>query len=412
MPASPVVIIGAGLAGLSCALRLQERGVEYLLLEASDQAGGRVRTDVEDGFRLDRGFQVLLTAYPQTQRTLHYGALRLQSFHAGAIVRSRDQFYTLADPLREPGELLSTLLAPVTTFADKLRLVRLWRRVCGPSLQQALAHGESTTLRRLQDLNFSDRIILEFFRPFLGGIFLEPDLVTSSRKFEFVFRMFSLGSAALPAEGMAAIPRQMAQRLKPGLLRAGSRVTSMDHAGVTLATGEKVACQKTVIAAEQPEMLRLLSRPSRDKTTAVTCLYYAAPQSPVKGPWLVLNGDGSGPINNLCVPTELHRSYAPRNSALVSVSVLHPAYRSRPDLEDCVREQLTVWYGNQVSRWRHLRTYEINGAVPLQEPPQLDPVEKLVKLSDHLYLCGDYCGIVSIEGAIASGIRAADAAAA
>ncbi|MFL6463503.1 MAG: NAD(P)/FAD-dependent oxidoreductase [Bryobacteraceae bacterium] len=409
MAASSVVIIGAGLAGLSCALRLQEKGIEYTLLEGSDRVGGRVHTDVENGFRLDRGFQVLLTAYPQTARTLHYKPLQLQSFRAGALVRSRDYFYALADPMREPGEALSTLLAPVTTFADKLRILRLRQRVCGPSLEQVLAHPETTTLQRLRELQFSDRIIFEFFRPFLGGIFLETDLATSSRKFEFVFRMFSLGYAALPAAGMSAIPQQMAQRLKAGSLRTRSCVISIDSSGVTLTSGERLDCRKIVIATDESEASRLLQRLSRHRTTAVTCLYYSAPQSPVKGPWLVLNGDGSGPINNLCVLTELHRNYAPQGLSLVSVSVIHPAYRSRPDLESSVRDQLTGWYGSQVSRWRHLRTYEIDGALPLQEPPALNPVEKPVKLADCLFWCGDHAGIVSVEGAIASGIRAADA---
>ena len=408
MPASPVVIIGAGLAGLSCALRLQERGFSCLLLEASDQVGGRVRTDIEDGFRLDRGFQVLLTAYPQTQRVLDYGPLQLKSFHAGAIVRSYGHFYTLADPTRKPGSAASTLLAPVTTFADKLRILRLRQRVCGPSLEGVLAHRETTTAERLKELHFSDAITFEFFRPFLGGIFLETDLITSSRKFEFVFRMFSLGYAALPSAGMGAIPQQMASRLMPGVLRTRSRVAGMDDSGVILENGERIDCGKTVIATEQPEAFRLLQRPFRANMTAVTCLYYAAPKSPVKGPWLVLNGDGSGPINNLCVPTELHPSYAPRRWSLVSVSVLHPAYRSRPDLEQSVRAQLRTWYGDEVSRWRHLRTYHIDPALPLQEPPELHSIRKPVKLSDRLFLCGDYSGIVSIEGAIEAGIRAAD----
>jgi phytoene dehydrogenase-like protein len=409
MTAPPVVIVGAGLAGLSCALRLQEKSVEYTLLEGSDQVGGRVRTDVEDGFQLDRGFQVLLTAYPQTARMLHYEALQLQSFYPGAIVRSHDHFYTLADPTRKPGDALSTLLAPVTTFADKLRILRLLRRVCGPSLERVLAHPETTTLRRLRELRFSDKMIFEFFRPFLGGIFLETDLVTSSRKFEFVFRMFSLGYAALPAAGMGAIPQQMAQRLKPGSLRTDSPVVGIDFSGVALASGEKIDCRKVVIATDESEASRLLQRSDPHRMTAVTCLYYSAPQSPVKGPWLVLNGDGSGPINNLCVPTELHENYAPRGSSLISVSVLHPAYRDRPDLERLVRDHLTVWYGSGVSKWRHLRTYQIDAALPLQEPPAMSPVEKPVKLSERLFWCGDHTGIVSIEGAIASGTRAADA---
>ena len=409
MPSSRVVVIGAGLSGLACALRLQDSGTPCTLLESSTHVGGRVRTDIQDGFHFDRGFQVLLTAYPETKKILDYGDLQLKRFYSGALLRLNGRFARLADPTREPLDAIATVLEPALPLPDKLRILKLRNRVCGPSLEKMLEHPEASTLERLKELGFSDSTIQRFFRPFLGGIFLENKLVTSSRKFEFVFRMFSLGDAALPAAGIEAIPRQMAGRLASEVLRTNSCVTAIDDAGVYLESGETVPCDRIVIATDQQESCRLLGRVSYDPTGATTCLYYAAPASPVKGPWLVLNGDGIGPINNLCVPSELHASYAPHGTSLVSVTVIDPAYRSRPDLEAQVQAQLTRWYGASVSAWRHLRTYEINAALPLQKAPLLTPVEKPVKLSERFYQCGDYTGIVSIEGAISSGIRAAEA---
>ncbi len=78
-----VLIVGAGLSGLSCALWLHEGGLSVLVLEASDGIGGGVRTDEVEGFLLDRGFQVFLMAYPEAQRVLDYGALDFKPFYPG-----------------------------------------------------------------------------------------------------------------------------------------------------------------------------------------------------------------------------------------------------------------------------------------------------------------------------------------
>ncbi len=411
MLSSPVVIVGAGLSGLACALRLQQKGVPCQILEASNCAGGRVRTNMVDGFRLDLGFQVLLSAYPQTQRTIDYSELRLKSFHPGALVRYRGRFHQLADPLRLPSEALPSALSSVATIPDKLRVLSLRQRVCSPSLPDLLKRPEVTTLTRLRELGFSEHIIDHFFRPFLGGIFLDRDLQTSSRKFEFIFRMFAMGEATLPAQGMQAIPQQLVNRLRPGVLRVGTRVASVSNEGIQIADGEFIAASRIIVATAQREANRLLGRDTTQPTTSTTCLYYAAQKTPVKGPWLVLNGDGDGPINNLSVLTEVQRGYAPDTTSLISVTVLDPAFQSNGDLEPIVRAQLKNWYGPDAAQWKHLRTDYVANALPLQSPPALDPVAKPVKISERLFVCGDHTTISSIEGAITSGQRAADAAA-
>lgn len=193
-----VVIVGGGLAGLACAMELQKRGISWEILEASDDAGGRVRTDVVDGFRLDRGFQVLLTAYPEAQRVFDYVALDLRKFDPGAMVRTGGRFQALADPLRQPSRALSTAFAGVGTWRDKVNVARLSVSLRGRSTRQLFSGREMTTSEFLSE-QFSEEIINQFFRPFFGGVFLETELRTSSRIFEFLFKMFASGDTAVPA---------------------------------------------------------------------------------------------------------------------------------------------------------------------------------------------------------------------
>jgi phytoene dehydrogenase-like protein len=218
-----VAIVGAGLAGLRCALGLHRAGLSCTVLEASDGVGGRVRTDIVDGFRLDRGFQVFLTAYPEAREALDYGALRLRPFAPGALVRRSGSFERLGDPFRRPRDLWGTLRARVGTTGDKLRVLRLRRRLRGKSPGEILAAPQTTALAALEREGFSRRMIDGFFRPLFGGVFLDRSLETSSRMLEFVFAMFARGEAALPEAGMGAIPAQLASRLPAGTVRLLAR---------------------------------------------------------------------------------------------------------------------------------------------------------------------------------------------
>jgi phytoene dehydrogenase-like protein len=245
-----VIIVGGGVAGLCCALKLEESGVPYLLLEASDAVGGRVRTDSVDGFRLDRGFQVLLTAYPEVLRVVNIEMLELGCFYPGALVACDGGLHRVADPWRHPLDALRSAASPVGTLADKLRVWHLRRRARAGSLDDLFGRPEQPTISALKADGFSDVMIERFFRPFLGGIFLDKELVTSSRMLEFVFRMFSLGDTALPAGGMQAIPDQIASRLSVGSIRLGERVMGTGPGRVELEGGETIVGRAAVLAVE------------------------------------------------------------------------------------------------------------------------------------------------------------------
>ena len=408
-----VVVVGAGLAGLACARSLTRAGLAVTLLDAADAPGGRIRTDVVEGFRLDRGFQVFLTAYPEAAAVFDYDRLRLGSFRPGALVRAEGRFHRVVDPFRDPLAAPATLTAPVGTLADKFRLARLQMGVRSISLDALFDRPEAPLRDALaRRYGFGPNLTERFFRPFFGGISLDPDLNVSSRFFEFVFRTFAEGEGALPADGMEALPRALADALPPGTLRLHARVAALDGTAAVLDGGERVEGRALVVATEAPEAERLA--PGAATTTAAwgeACLYFAAPAAPYDGAFLVLNGDGEGPINNLSVVSNAQPAYAPEGQALVSVVVLGEAATLADDaLEAAVRRQLGAWYGaDAVSAWRHLRTYRIPYGLPDQTPPFLSPRDKGVRLGDGRYRCGDYVETGSINGALRTGRLAADA---
>lgn len=398
------LVVGAGLAGLCCALHLQDAGLHVRVVDAARAVGGRLRTDAHQGFLLDRGFQVLLTAYPEARRVLDYEALELRPFRAGARIRTGGGFATLLDPARHPFRSLSTLFARVGTFADKRRVLRLRKQCCAGTLDDLFARKERTTLEALRALEFSDATIDGFFRPWLRGVFLEPDLSTSSRMLEFVVRMFAEGDTALPARGMQRVPEQLAARLQPDTLRLDARVARVDAEGVELTCGERLPAGAVIVAADGPAAARLLGHEAAPASHGVTCLYFAAEKDPVGEPLLLLDGEDEGPVNNLVVPSAVAPAYAPPGAALISASVLGAPDLPPHDLEMAVRRQMNGWFGAQVAAWRHLRTYRIDHALPA-----VAPAEREVRAAGGLYVCGDHREQPSIQGAMAAGRRCAQA---
>ncbi len=399
-----VIIIGGGLAGLSCAYYLGQLGFSCKVFEASDTPGGRVKTDYVDGFVLDHGFQVFLTAYPQAKSLLDYDALNLFHYYPGALVRFDNQFHRVADPWRKPADALSTIQSPIGTIVDKAKIALLRERLVFSSVCKIFEQAELSTLEALKEQGFSDTIIERFFRPFLGGIFLERELQTASRMFEFVFKMFSEGFAALPEHGMADIPRQIAEKLPVGVLHTNSPVARIEGQTVTLQSGETYTATFIVLATDAEAAKRLVPEIPEREFNITSTLYFACDEPPVTEPVLVLNGEGSGPINNLSVPSMVNPHYAPAGQSLLSVSVLGEGNEETTRL---VRDQLANWFGPQAYYWKHLRTYTIPRAVTAYPSSHQQVVASGV-FRPGLYLCGDYCEHPSIEGALVSGRMVAE----
>lgn len=407
----PVTIIGAGLAGLTCATHLHRANIPFRLIDAADAVGGRVRTDSTEGFTLDRGFQVLLTAYPECQALLDYDALDLQPFYDGALVRTHGHFHRIADPFRHPFDAPRTLFAPVGTLADKLRVARMRSALTAQSLDEIFSQPEQTTRQVLATRwGFSDLMIDRFFRPFFGGIFFDTELNASSRLFEFLFKMFAEGDTTVPAQGMQAIPIQLASQLPSSSIALNTQVTAVEDNQVRFDDGTSEPASAVVVATDAPTAHHLLGDDAiSTKQRSTTCLYYAAHESPLDDPILALNGDQDGLLNNVAVISDVAPSYAPDGETLISAVVVGSPNQDDNALERTVRRELIDWFGLPAGGWTHLRTYRIEHALPDQTPPFVRYDPSMVRHHDGVYVCGDYLRTASINDAMGTGRMAAEA---
>lgn len=413
MPKYDVTIIGAGIAGLTAAVQLQNEGLSVKLLEATDRPGGRIKTDKVDGFLLDRGFQVLLTAYPEAQRLLDYEALKLKHFFPGSLVQYNDKTYRVADPFRKPLKALSGLMMPFAKWGDQMKILALRNRYKRLTVEQIFNEPETSTLDFLKSWHFSDQFIQSFFKPFMGGVFLENELQTSSRMFQFVFKMFTLGTAAIPQGGMEAIPQQLTGLLKPGTLETGVKVVKVQKNKVLTAQGNKIESKIVLIATEPPVAHKLLGNKNpysiNTKMHAVKCLYFTADKAPFNEPILMLNGNTHGLVNNLCVPSIVNGRCAPPGRHLVSVTVLKQLSISDEELLISVKSELRRWFKKEIRYWDHLKTYAIDWALPQKNTIRIPDKNSIKPAQPGIYVCGDYTYNGSINGAMESAKHTAHA---
>jgi phytoene dehydrogenase-like protein len=404
-----VIIIGGGLAGLAAARTCAQAGIAPLVLESASEVGGRLTTDHVDGFLLDRGFQVLLDSYPEARRVLDLDALQLGHFAPGAMIHRSGSFGRVADPWRDPLAGARSLFSGAFTPSDAWRMLRLRSDAILGLEGEPSEDGEMSTARALLARGFSDRSIEAFFRPFFGGVFLDPQLAAPAYWFDFLFGMFATGSATLPSGGMQAIPRQLAAGLPAGSVRTQARVRAIRDGAVELASGEMLRARATIVATDARHAAVLVPGTRTPAWNSCATLYYAAPKSPVEGPLLVLDGDGRrGPVNHICVPSDVSPSYAPPGQALISATVVGQAEQEDGVLDRDARAQMTRWFGAEhVATWRLLRVTRVPYSLP-RSVPHPDAVAGAVRIADGVFACGDYLETPSINGALRSGRRAAE----
>ena len=416
-----IVIVGAGLAGLTCAKMLVEAGKQVLVLEASDAVGGRVRTDYhEDGYRLDRGFQVLFTAYAAATRHLNYNQLKIRTFEPGAIIVKGGKRYEVADPLREPTHVVASLLNPLISTADKLRVLRLVAETTRLSTGEIFAGKgqpegkDETSEAYLRRLGFADDGFIDnFARPFYGGIFLDRNLQASARMLQFTFKMLASGNTIIPAEGIQRIPEQLAQALPAGALRFHARVvdlliTDTTVHGVRLADGEEIAAEQVVLATESPVAARFIQQSLPTTPVSATCLYFTGSEQLYPQRKILLNADENAYVNNAVLLTNIAPTYAPPRKHLLSATVLGIPTEDDELVARKAKAEMARWFpDSDLSQWQLLAAYRIPFAQFAQPAGVYDSLPDNRTAIAGLYVAGEYTKSSSIQGAMHSGEHAA-----
>jgi protoporphyrinogen oxidase len=402
-----IVIIGGGVSGLVAAIHCEKAGYAPTIVEAADRVGGRIKTDHKNGFVLDRGFQVMLTAYQEAQRYLDYEALNLKHFATGAIIFDGEKNYTVSDPLREPSKLFSMISSPVGSVKDKYLIWKLTNRLKGQKEDMLFLQQDQTTLDFLQSFGFSDAIIDRFFYPFFGGIFLENDLKTKAGMFKFVFKKFGEGLAAIPAKGIEEIPKQLKSQLNKTSFRFNSKAVSLDGKKLHLDKGDPISYDKLIITIDPSHLMSNLKGQKLDYV-GTTTLYYQSEDSILDNKAIALVSDPKHFINNFCVLTDVAPSYSKSGASLISVTVKDHA-RKLDNLESDVAVALKKLTGT-ASNISLVERYDIPHALPINEEMRFDLQFTAFTLTDDVFLAGDYLLNASLDAAMRSGRNAATAA--
>ncbi len=403
-----VVVVGAGLAGLRCARELSRAGCGVTVLEASDGVGGRVRTDRQDGFTFDRGFQVLNDAYPEARRALDLAALDLRRMDNAVVVRRGGRLHRVGNPLTDPRETLTLATTSLLGVGQKLRLGAYAAACTTLPVSALLARDDVPAAEAWARAGLNEETVRSVLAPFFTGVVLDTDLGTSRRFLDLMMRMFARGHSTVPASGMQAIPEQLAAELPPGAVRLESPVAAVRAGEVELADGGLLAARAVVVATDAWSAHSLLPRLGAPPAPrGVSTVYHAAPVWEGQRSTLVADADGS-PVANAIVVSEAAPSYAPVGRALVATSVVTTGFEDAERSSDAVvLPVLAELFEQDTSRWERLRSYDLVQALPAMTPPH--PVQRPVRLGPGLFVAGDHRDTSSIQGALVSGRRASAA---
>ena len=396
-----ITIVGAGVSGLVAATVLEQQGYTPTIIETTDKVGGRVKTDYIDNYQLDHGFQVLLTSYPLAKKYLDYNNLDLQKISPGAIIFNNKSMSSIGDPLRDKSFLFSTLFSSLLSFKDKLKVFKLNNTLKKKTIAEIFKDKETSTYRYLLDFGFSSKAIDNFFLPFFSGIFLENKLETSSRMFEFIYKMFGDGYAAIPKTGMQAIPNQLKKQLKKTKFIFNTKVEQINNSELHLSNGDIVKSDYTLITVNPNKILNTNTTKATEWKSCHT-LYFETPSKTIHKALIGLIIDKNSLINNIFYHTSLKTNKKVKNE-LLSVTIVKDHELNHHDLIKRVTQEL-----HEICNINHInfiKDYKIPIALP-KDNSVLNSNDN-IKLNNNIYLAGDYLLNGSLNAAMYSGEYAA-----
>lgn len=392
-------IIGAGVSGLIAAKVLEENGYFPTLIESSNNVGGRLKTVVKEGYQFDKGFQVLLTAYPQAKKHLNYKELKLQKLISGACVFSKNKQLVIGNPIKNISLLIPTLLSDIGTFADKLRITKLYLYLRFKSIDKIFLSKEIKTIVYLENYGFSKNIINDFFKPFFAGIFLEGELATSSRMFEFIFKMFAQGDVAIPESGIQEIPIQIAKKLTKTNFIFNTQVDKIRDGEILLKNKNKIKSDYIIVATEAKNLIDGYNNRSVKWKSCVN-FYFEIDKKSLRGGLIGLIPGDNSVINNIFFVSGIKSKIAGIKE-LLSVTVIDSKSFSNEDLIDRVEYELKKYCDINVIRL--ISQFNIPKSLPDLNDISYTKISSEFQISDSIFSAGDQELNGSLNAAITSG---------
>ena len=392
-------VIGAGISGLIASKVLEENGYYPTLIESSEDVGGRIKTVNKEGYQLDKGFQVLLTDYPKAKKHLDYKELKLQKLVAGACIFIKNKPVIIGNPIGNISLMIPTLFSGIGTFIDKLKIIKLYVYLRFKSIDKIFASKEIKTIDYLKRFGFSKNIITNFFKPFFSGIFLETELSTSSRMFEFVFKMFAQGNVAIPESGIQEIPNQIAKKLTKTNFIFNTHVDKVFEGEIVLKNQQKIKSDYTIIATEVNNLIDDYNGASIKWKSCVN-FYFETDKNSIGNGLIGLIPENNSVINNIFFVSGIKsKNKAPKE--LLSVTVIDSKSYSNDDLIDKVIYDLNKYCGINVIRL--ISQFNIPKSLP--DLKYLSDTKTLseFQISDTIFLAGDHKLNGSLNAAMTSG---------
>jgi phytoene dehydrogenase-like protein len=376
-----VLIVGAGLAGLSAAIHLEAAGIDVTVIESSDRAGGRVASDVIDGFICDRGFQLINARYPALQELNVLKELDFIEAPRVIEVSMGDRRHAIGDPRQVPWTAFDKATG---TIPEKIALLQFLAKKtkAGQSIGQALRNTGTCYERVL--------------RPFLQGVFLtDPDNVDATYG-QSIIKSFINGKPGVPRNGVGEVSKAIAARVSN--IVYNTRVDGIDQNSVHTDRGTYTA-GKVLIATDATTATQLLGLTEVPRMAGCITWYHAVSENPSGTGHLLVDGQKRGPIINTVVMSDISSNYAPLNQNLISTTT---------DLnitESDVRRHLAIMWGTSTHDWQLIAKYEIPAALPIHNVGRM--LSQSIKINDLHFVAGDHRTVPSQQGALFSGRLAA-----
>ena len=377
-------------------------------MEASSRPGGRLKTDIENGFRFDHGFQVVFTAYPAFQQLLDLDALKLCRFEPGARIKLKGKSYLIHDD-----RVMETLLSPIFGLSDKLRVATWTEEVNRMTIDEIWNLPNKSVLDFFNERGFSQAFINNFAKPFLGGIFLDRSLSTSLRMFGFVWKMLSDGHTAVPALGMEEIPKQMIKKLIGGSIKVNTKVEEITRKDgtlqVKLSDGSTMSADRIVLATDAMSANNLAGTNEPSEFRSAACHYFETASLIEPEPILVLNANPDGIAHEIIPMSTVAPQYAPPGRHLVTVTTDGAKEGSEFELSALIKELSEIFPTCKAKDWRHLKSYHIPMAQMKQTPEVFGQFPYPLKTSiEGVILATEPQVHSGIHGALRSGQLAAN----